>query len=186
MNLGDNILKLRKEKGFSQEKLAEKVGVTRQTISNWELDETQPTPGQLKKLSKIFKVSIDKLLDNEIENVFVEKISDTEKLAKIIMKILKWIGIIFLILLVIDIISFIVFSVVKKNEVSFIVEEVTINCNLNDSDYMITIGSDSYFNCSNCSKSIQNDLKDLINYGDVNRTIKDIEIYFNNNGGVCE
>ena len=186
MNLGDNILKLRKEKGFSQENLAEKVGVTRQTISNWELGETQPTPEQLKKLSKIFKVSIDKLLDNEIENILVEKISNTEKLAGIIIKILKWIGIIFLILLVIDIISLIVFSVVRKNGVSSIVEEVTINCNLKDSDYMITIGSDAYFNCSNCSKDIQNDIKDLIDYGDINGTIKEIEIYFDNSGGVCE
>lgn len=40
MELGKNIYTLRKEKGFSQEKLAEKVNVTRQTISNWELGET--------------------------------------------------------------------------------------------------------------------------------------------------
>ena len=45
--LGNNILKLRKQLGFSQEELSEKVNVTRQTISNWELNETQPTPEQL-------------------------------------------------------------------------------------------------------------------------------------------
>ena len=37
MQLGNNIYNLRKEKGLSQEKLAEKINVTRQTISNWEL-----------------------------------------------------------------------------------------------------------------------------------------------------
>ena len=57
--LGNNILKLRKQLGFSQEELSEKVNVTRQTISNWELNETQPNPEQLKLLSKALNVSID-------------------------------------------------------------------------------------------------------------------------------
>ena len=39
--LGDNILKLRKKLGLTQEELSEKIDVTRQTISNWELNETQ-------------------------------------------------------------------------------------------------------------------------------------------------
>lgn len=38
MNIGNNILQLRKKMQLSQEKLEEKVGVTRQTISNWELE----------------------------------------------------------------------------------------------------------------------------------------------------
>ena len=42
--LGDNIQKLRKDKKLSQEQLGEKVNVTRQTISNWELNETTPNP----------------------------------------------------------------------------------------------------------------------------------------------
>lgn len=58
--LGENILKLRKKLGLSQEQLGEKVGVTRQTISNWELNETSPNPEQLKLLSKALKVSIDR------------------------------------------------------------------------------------------------------------------------------
>ena len=48
MTLGQNILKMRKKSGLSQEELGDKVGVTRQTISNWELDETTPNPDQLK------------------------------------------------------------------------------------------------------------------------------------------
>lgn len=52
MNLGDKILQLRKKNGFSQEQLGEKVDVTRQTISNWELGETTPNPEQLKKCQK--------------------------------------------------------------------------------------------------------------------------------------
>ncbi len=64
MALGQNILNLRKKKGLSQEALGELVNVTRQTISNWELEETTPNPEQLKALSSVFNISIDKLLDN--------------------------------------------------------------------------------------------------------------------------
>lgn len=69
MKLGDNIFKLRKKQGLSQEKLGEEVNVTRQTISNWELGETSPNPDQLKLLSKALKVSIDELLENEQYNI---------------------------------------------------------------------------------------------------------------------
>lgn len=107
MKLGENILKLRKKSGLSQEELAEKLNVTRQTISNWELGETSPNPEQLKVLSKIFKVSIDELLDNDIKEALVEKVSNTEQLAGIIIKILKFIGIAFFVLLAIEIVALI-------------------------------------------------------------------------------
>ena len=47
MKLGENIFNLRKKQGLSQEQLGEIINVTRQTISNWELGETQPNPEQL-------------------------------------------------------------------------------------------------------------------------------------------
>jgi transcriptional regulator with XRE-family HTH domain len=100
MSLGKNILTLRKKNGLSQEQLGEKVNVTRQTISNWELDETAPNPEQLKLLSKALQVSIDILVDNDIV---------ANNSNKTIYNIAKFIGIIFLILLVIDIITFIIF-----------------------------------------------------------------------------
>ena len=65
MQLGNNIQILRKRKGISQEKLAEKINVTRQTISNWELGETAPNPEQLILLSKEFDTSIDELVGND-------------------------------------------------------------------------------------------------------------------------
>ena len=66
MELGKNIYRLRKEKQLSQEKLAEKVNVTRQTISNWELGETFPNPEQLMLLSRALDISIDQLVGNDI------------------------------------------------------------------------------------------------------------------------
>lgn len=69
------------------------MDVTRQTISNWELGETSPNPEQLKLLSNVLNFSIDELLDHNINNVLVEKVSNTEKLAGLIIKILKFIRI---------------------------------------------------------------------------------------------
>lgn len=65
MELNKNIYELRKKKGFSQEQLAEKLKVSRQTISNWELGETSPNPEQLLLLSKTLEVSTDNLLGND-------------------------------------------------------------------------------------------------------------------------
>lgn len=67
MQLGNNIYHSRKAHGLSQEKLAEKVNVTRQTISNWELGETFPNPEQLVLLSKALGKSIDDLVGNDFK-----------------------------------------------------------------------------------------------------------------------
>ena len=108
MALGQNILNLRKKNGLSQEQLGEKVNVTRQTISNWELEETAPNPEQLKLLSKALNVSVDDLIDNDLQNVVLSKIKMTEKQTRTIKKILKGFLIGFIIFLVIDIIAFII------------------------------------------------------------------------------
>ena len=110
MEIGNKIYELRKKYGFSQEQLAEKMNVTRQTISKWELNETTPDIKQGKELSKLFKISLDELTDNDVNDFVIEKITNVEKLSVIIMKLLKFIGIAFFILLIIDVIFFIVFA----------------------------------------------------------------------------
>ena len=67
MSIGENILKRRKEHGLSQEELAEKLFVSRQTVSLWEKDQTMPTIDNLMRLKEIFGVSIDKILSEEEE-----------------------------------------------------------------------------------------------------------------------
>lgn len=66
MELNKNIYNLRKEKGFSQEYMTEKINVSRQTISNWELGEISSNPEQLLLLSKILETSVDNLLGNNM------------------------------------------------------------------------------------------------------------------------
>lgn len=109
MGLGNKLQSLRKKLNISQEQLAEQLNVTRQTISKWELEETTPDIKQAKKLSEIFKVSLDELLDTNIRDTVVEKVSNTEKMTNICVKIIKFIGIAFLVMFIIEIITMIIF-----------------------------------------------------------------------------
>ena len=67
MTFHDKLMQLRKEKGLSQEELGFRLGVTRQTISKWELGQTTPEMDKLLELSKLFDVSIDDMVGNEAE-----------------------------------------------------------------------------------------------------------------------
>ena len=66
MILADKIMELRKKNGWSQEELAEKVGVSRQSISKWESAQSVPDLNKILLLSKVFEVSTDYLLKDEI------------------------------------------------------------------------------------------------------------------------
>lgn len=186
MKLGENILKLRKRNGLSQEQLGEKVNVTRQTISNWELGETSPNPEQLKLLSKVLNVSIDELLDNDVKNVVIEKVSNTERLAGIIIKSLKVIGILSIIYVVLIVVAIISNTFTGKTSETH-TEGIEMVCSTDENDYMISVASDGYFNCSNCSKRMQKDIKDnYVDFGNISGTAKNIEKYFKDNGGSCD
>lgn len=184
--LGENIYNLRKEKKLSQEQLAEQIGVSRQTISNWELGETSPNPEQLKLLSKTLNTSIDELLNNDVNTVLVEKVSNTEKLAGITIKILKVLGIIFIILLIIDILSLILFSALKANTMTHQSTEVSINCIKEKNSYLITVSDNGKYNCSNCSEEMTQEIEKIVNYSDLDITVRNIENYFENKNGTCE
>lgn len=62
MSLGEKLLDLRKKAGFSQEEVAEKVDVSRQTVSKWETDQTVPELIKAKLLSQLYNVSYDYLI----------------------------------------------------------------------------------------------------------------------------
>lgn len=62
MRFNEKIQKLRKEKGISQEGLAEIIGVSRQSVAKWEMGRSYPEVDKLIELSNIFRISIDKLL----------------------------------------------------------------------------------------------------------------------------
>lgn len=65
MNLREKIYNLRKERGLSQEEMAEKLGVSRQAVSRWEMNTAIPDAVNLLALSKLFSVSADYLLNDD-------------------------------------------------------------------------------------------------------------------------
>ena len=67
MEFGKQIKKLRQEAQLSQEELAERIYVSRQTISNWENDKSYPDVNSLVLLSETFQISLDKLIKGDIE-----------------------------------------------------------------------------------------------------------------------
>lgn len=73
MELGNNLFNARKKSGLSQEEVAEKLGVGRQTISKWELAETLPDIRQSKKLSLLYHLTLDELIDFDMD---VQEIQD--------------------------------------------------------------------------------------------------------------
>ncbi|MCR5787784.1 MAG: helix-turn-helix domain-containing protein [Bacilli bacterium] len=62
MTLGQRLTKLRKDKNLSQEEVAEKINVTRQTVSKWELDQSLPDVDKLIPLCELYEISTDMLL----------------------------------------------------------------------------------------------------------------------------
>ena len=63
--IGDNIKKYRRENNISQEELAEKIGVTRQTLSKYETGESLPDIDKCKAIADVFGVSMDELVNYE-------------------------------------------------------------------------------------------------------------------------
>ncbi len=79
MILADKIIRQRKKNGWSQEELAEKMGVSRQAVSKWESAQTIPDLEKILAMGKLFGVTTDYLLKDEIETEeFSDETSDTE------------------------------------------------------------------------------------------------------------
>jgi len=187
MEIGKIIMNLRKKNGLSQEELAEKVDVARQTISKWELGETSPDIKQAKKLARIFKVSLDELTDNDIKDILVEKTSNTEKLAGIILKLMK-----FMIIFVIAIpFLLIVLRIVFKNIYEYNsgrLMNVSISCTLHDEKYGYEF---VYYENTGQIKEAGGDgylinITDANRYEDAYQALDKIDAYVKNNGGTCE
>ena len=76
MSLGSNLSDARKKKGLSQEAVAEKLGVSRQTISKWETDETLPDIRQSKHLALLYGLTLDELIAFDLEVQEIQEVID--------------------------------------------------------------------------------------------------------------
>ena len=125
MEFNNKLYELRKQKGFSQEELANRLNVSRQTISKWEVGESTPDMEKLIAISDLFEISLDELVKGEkpetidtTEQIMRSELysdikehvltDDNKKKSK---KILKVAGIIAGIVVLVDIISFIVYVI---------------------------------------------------------------------------
>lgn len=186
--LGEKIISERKKCKLSQEDLAEKLGITRQTISNWELNETSPDLKQASKLCDIFNISLDELTGKE--NAILTRLDKTESNSKLIIKLVKTVGITLgtLIFILLCIVSIYIYST------NYYTAEPTATgegrfCYYNGkiSDYTVMKNnSDGSLSYDVGDINIINDL-DLykIKTGDPKEILEKIVKYIKDNGGTC-
>ena len=81
IEIADRLVKLRKKYGYSQEELADKLGLSRQAVSKWERAEASPDTDNLICLAKLYGVSLDELLatDEDVDTIVKEQVKDKEE-----------------------------------------------------------------------------------------------------------
>ena len=115
MKLGKNIAKIRKDNNLTQDELAEKYFVTRQTISNWEIGKSYPDLETLVKISNDFNVSLDILLKEDDE--MIKKIDNEVKGSKKYKNITKYFLIVFSIIFLAIFIYLLMYFNFKNNTI---------------------------------------------------------------------
>ena len=88
MSLGNHLFQARKKTVFSQELVAEKLGVSRQTISKWETDETLPDIRQSKRMAILYNISLDELIEFDIDVKEIQEI--IEKTSEQVEEKIDW------------------------------------------------------------------------------------------------
>lgn len=139
MSFGENLISLRKQMGWSQDDLANNLNLSRQAISKWENDTSKPDIDNVKKISKIFSVTIDDLLNNEVpkEKAVALDVKKEEKKERTI-TIVK--------LMIIAVIVLYVISVIYKfASLLIIVNGVQKYANLSNYHYVITTYENNEF-----------------------------------------
>jgi len=180
MDLGKKILELRKNANLSQEQLAEKLNVTRQTISKWELEDTAPDIKQANKIAKLFNVSLDELLGNDTRDLMMYKITNTEKLASMTIKFLRIIGVLLLIILL-SVISTVLYYSFKEDTPANLIYDVP------EDEYLIALDIDPNNNyINNVKKGDRLDIyvQILENKTVISKYLENIKVYAvaNSNG----
>ncbi len=122
MEFNNKLYELRKKKGLSQEELANRLNVSRQTISKWEVGDSTPDMEKLAAISELFQVSLDELVLDKVPEKAPEKPAKSELYSDIKEKVLtednrkkakkglKIAAIVLGALVIADIVSFIVFA----------------------------------------------------------------------------
>ncbi len=208
--LSENIKTLRKQKGYSQEQLADKLNVVRQTVSKWEKGYSVPDADMLEKIADVFEVDVSDLLGKEISaetettdigelvkqlTILNEYMAERVRMRKKIKRIFKrlcsiicTIGILFSLYLSIG-------FVVSQREAIFRNEAaVNLTGTLKDEEYSVRITyweNNNEINSISCPNDAPVELKDILKSAESfdkapEDLAKEIETYFTDNDGTCE
>lgn len=179
MKLGNLILKYRKQKNLSQEDLAKEIGVTRQTISKWELNETSPDLKQAVKLAEIFNIDFNKII-NIIKDEETEKVILNDRIKNYTLIL----SLSLLVIIIVSLISIFFYNYgYNKNH-----STIYVVCTLNEKQYQYAITFDD------TNDVLQYEGDDYINkiaYEKGKRkkaidVLTDINNHFKEEGGYCE
>ena len=203
--LGKNIKTLRKEKGYSQETLAQQLNVVRQTISKWEKGISVPDAEMLNSISELFEVPVSELLGDSIEEsekkdekdakldeiakqlaVLNDQLANqNQRRRKTVKKVFTVIGILIVSFILIVILAFaalILFRAHAANNTNYY--ETDIECELNGETYGYSlIYDDNYRVFEEGGDAYINEHIDVDQYSDANQIIAHIEDYFEEKGG---
>ena len=199
--LADNIKALRKQKGYSQETLAQQLNVVRQTVSKWEKGLSVPDAEMLARLAELFEVPVSTLLDSAVPELAAEPDSSAEVARQLAIlnehfarqtarrkrawKIVLWVIVGILVLNFLLVLLFgISYSEIGTQEE---LRHVEMLCTLDGEDYLYEI----WFNDQYQIRSAGGDswVADHVmpeQYGDANVLMAQMEDYFTQRGGSVE
>lgn len=180
MKLGNLILKYRKKYHLSQEALAKEIGVTRQTISKWELNETTPDLKQAIKLAELFNISIDELIkENKIDHIPPKERKN---------KHIKFTFICYLLLLLLIILLVSITFYYLGYNLTIARSSFAIVCTLEDKEYSLNITYDDTHDIlmTEGSEYIFNNIYNRKKHKNTIDLITDINNYFKERDGYCE
>ena len=200
--LSENIKRLRKQKGYSQETLAQQLNVVRQTVSKWEKGYSVPDAEMLEKMAELFEVPVSELLDKEASihmepnesNAIVQQLTIlNEQLARQIKTrkrtfwtILISILIILLVGTILYLLLFSSFSFNSSTHTSHETGHTDLSCTLDGSTYSYSVSYDDQYNV--VSAGGHQWIADHIipeQYDDANILTAQIDDYFKVRGGNC-
>lgn len=138
MSFGSNLENLRKQKGWSQDKLADKLHISRQAISKWENGTSKPDIDNVKSISNIFSIGIDELLDNELPDRAAKLDVEKEEKKENVIQVIKYMIIAVVLIYLISVIG-------KFISLLTIVNGIQKYANLDNYHYVITTYEDNEF-----------------------------------------
>ena len=189
--LGENLKALRKQKGMSQEVMAQQLNVVRQTVSKWEQGLSVPDAQMLTNIAELFEVPVSSLLGESIEeNVNINEIAVqlailNEQLASRRgrnRKILRIIMIVIAAVIAAYLLLHIVFGVIVDN--NRVMSSATLTCSLDGETYVYGINYDDQYRIhEGGGDAFVANHTDVETCDDANVAIAHIEDWFKDRGG---